>query len=410
MSDLSVSLLPYRQVLALPGVRTSLLLMFVARIPMTAMGITVTLHVVTELGRGYGAAGLVATMATAGTAAGAPLLGRMLDHYGLRPVIAACAVASTLYWFAAPWLTYGVLLVVALPAGVLSVPSGSLAKQVLAALVPEAQRRTAYSLDSMSVEVSFMVGPAGALLLATQVSTAAALTAIGVAYAVVGLALCWTNPPLRSDRDDRGAAARPAMRSWFTPQLGKALLVIAGALFVLVGMEMALLAALRESGDVQWTSLVMVIICAASIAGGLVHGAVRRSWSQMRLMVVLAVLTLPVGLADHPWWLLALALIPMNLACAPTIAATSEAVTALAPARVRGEAIGLQGTALWVGIATGSPAIGFVIDHSSAAWGFAAAGAGGLAVAGVAYLLGRRAPRHELTVGAPRVVPSDAAG
>lgn len=367
-----------------------MVLMFLARIPMTAMGITLTLHVVTELGRGYGAAGLIVTMLTAGTALGAPVIGRLLDRHGLRPVVAVCAAVSAAYWIAAPWMSYALLLIVALPAGALAVPSGALAKQILAALVPPAQLRTAYSLDSIAVELSFMIGPAGGILLATQVSSGAALAAIGLAYGVVGVAMCRMDPPIRSAIDAaEHAGARPPMREWLTPQLLRALLVAAGALFVLVGMEMAVLAALRDSGDLSWTALVMVILCAASIVGGVLHGAVRRSLPQLRLMVLLSALILPAALLVDPWWLLALALIPPNLACAPTLAATSEEVATLAPPRVRGEAVGLQDAAIRVGLALGSPVIGFVIDESSAGWGFVAAGSGGLLIAGAAFVLGR---------------------
>jgi hypothetical protein len=37
--------------------------------------------------------------------------------------------------------------------------------------------------------------------------------------------------------------------------------------------------------------------------------------------------------------------------------------------------------------------VGFVVDHSSAAWGFAVAGIGGVLVAGIATALGRRTRR-----------------
>jgi predicted MFS family arabinose efflux permease len=108
----------------------------------------------------------------------------------------------------------------------------------------------------------------------------------------------------------------------------------------------------------------------------------------LTLMVLLAALTLPVALVGHPWWLLAIALIPMNLVCAPTLAATAEAVANLAPPTVRGEAMGMQDSATRFGIAIGSPAVGFVMDHSSAAWGFVAAGSGGLLFAAMALAVG----------------------
>ena len=386
-----MSLRPYRQVLALPGVRTAMLLFFLARLPMTATGITLTLHVVSELGRGYGEAGLVGTATMLGSAVGAPLVGRMIDRYGLRPVTAVCGLTSAMFWLATPHLPYPALLVAALPAGALVLPASSIARQVLTALVPLESRRSAYSLDSILLEMSFMVGPSAGIALSTQLSSTVALTGIGACFALGTLALCWFNPPIRHEAETV-SAERPPMRDWLTPRLVAALLVASGALFCLIGMELATLAALRATGEVGWTGVVISVMCVASAIGGIVHGAVRKSLSQARLMVLLTVLVIPVGLASElPWWLLALTLVPTNLVCAPTIASTAEEVTGLTPPRVRGEAMGLLDSAMRLGMAAGGPAVGYVIDHSSAGWGFAAAGLFGLGFAGVAFVLRRRA-------------------
>ncbi|MFI6030643.1 MFS transporter [Amycolatopsis magusensis] len=363
-----------------------MLLMFFARLPVTAMGITLTLHVVSDLGRGYGEAGLVGTASTAGSALGAPLVGRMIDRYGLRPVVLVCGTVSATYFLSTPHLPYLALVLVALPAGVLAVPAGSIARQVLSALVPETQRRTAYSLDTVSLEVTFMIGPAAGILLSTQFSSAVALTSIGVLSGVVAALLYLTNPPVRAGHETV-TGTRPPLRSWLSAELTATLLIAVGALFVLVGMELAALASLRENGEVGWTGVVIAVMCVASLAGGIVHGAVHRSLSQVTLMVLLAVLTIPVGLVDSPWWLLALVLVPANVVCAPTIAATTEAVTSLAPVRVRGEAMGLQDSATRIGLALGGPVVGFVMDHSSPGWGFAASGLGGLLLASTGILL-----------------------
>lgn len=381
----------------------ALLLIFLARIPLEATSITLVMHVVSRLGRGYAAAGLIATALTVGTAAGGPVVGRLLDRFGLRPIVAACAAASTVFWASTPYLSYWALVVLALPAGVLLVPVGPLSRQIFAALVPQALHRTVFSLDSSAMEVAYIVGPAGALALATQVSTTVALTAVGVAFGVTGALLWARNPPLTSD-DAVRSTQRPRMRDWVTPGLVRAYLATAGALFVLVGMEVAVLAALREAGDVDWTGVVLAIIACASLTGGLIHGAARRSLSQLRLMGLLAVLTVPAGLFGHAWWLLAIALIPANLACAPTIAACSEAVTEQAPERVRGIAAGLQSSAMMAGLGLGSPLVGFVIDHSAPAWGFVAAGGAGLAVAPAAWAFGRRSA--SIAAALPRTVDS----
>jgi MFS family permease len=107
-------------------------------------------------------------------------------------------------------------------------------------------------------------------------------------------------------------------------------------------------------------------------------------------MALLGALTVPIGLAGGVWWLLAIALLPAGLLCAPTIAATGEQVSQLAPVAVRGEATGMQSSAFTLGAAAGAPVVGFVVDHSSAAWGFAVAGLGGILVAAAAVLLNAR--------------------
>ncbi|TKG69974.1 MFS transporter [Prauserella endophytica] len=389
---------PYLDVLRLPGTKTSFLLMTLARLPMTATSITLTLHIVSELGHGYGAAGLVGTATTAGTALAAPLIGRLIDRHGLRPVVAVCGLASTAFWVSVPYLPYQALLVVALPAGALVLPAGSIARQVITALVPEPRRRAAYSLDTISLETTFMIGPALGIAASTQLSSTVALTGIGIVFGACAAALYLVDPPIRTE-EERGATpgTRPRIRAWLGAPLIGTLLVAMGALFVLMGTELAALAALRESGEVGWTGVVIAVMCVASLTGGLIHGAVPRSLSQLPLMVLLAVLVIPVALVTDPWWLLALALVPTNLACAPTLAATTESVSRLAPVSVRGEAMGLQDSATRIGMAIGAPVVGFVIDHSQPGWGFVAAGLGGLLFALAGWLLQRRPGRPSVT-------------
>ncbi len=67
--------------------------------------------------------------------------------------------------------------------------------------------------------------------------------------------------------------------------------------------------------------------------------------------------------------------------------------------------MGLLDSSTRLGVALAGPAVGFVIDHSSPAWGFAAAGLGGLAFAGLGTVCGRRrpAPGPAPTASAPPV-------
>ncbi|PPK65853.1 MFS transporter [Actinokineospora auranticolor] len=378
----------YRRMLGLPGVRTLVILMFFARIPLSAASIVLTLHVAVGLGRGYGDAGLVGMAATIGIAVGAPLMGMAFDRYGLRPIVLAATVVETAFWTTAPHLPYPVLLPVAFVGGLLALPVMSIGRQAVAALVPEPMRRSAYSLDSISVELSFMIGPAVAVLLTTRFSTTTAATALGCGVAAVGLALAAVNPKVRAEHEEQQGGPRLSRRQWLTPELIRVFAVGGSAVFVLAGIDVTMVAALRAHGELDWAGLLIAVICTASAVGGLVHGVVKRSLPQVVLMALLGALTIPVGLFVGQWWVLALALIPCCVMCAPTIAATGEEVARLAPPAARGEATGLQSSALTLGGAAGAPVVGFVVDHSSPGWGFAMAGAGGLLIALVATVLG----------------------
>ncbi|MER7889361.1 MFS transporter [Micromonospora sp. NPDC094482] len=375
-----VNLEPYRQTLALPGLRSLLLVAVLARIPLTATGVTMTLHVL-DLGRGYAAAGLVGAAITVGAAIGGPLLGRQIDRRGLRPVLVLTAIVEAVYWATAPSLPYLLLLPAAFVAGSLALPIFSVVRQSIAALVPEEQRRPAYALDSMSVELSFMVGPALAVALATAISAQTTLYLVGAGIVAAGVAFWLLNPPTGSEQQPGTPHRRVPRREWVTPRLLAVLAVSLAATLVLGGTDVAVVAVLREGGEVGWTGAVLAMWAVASLVGGFAYGAVHRSFSPLALMAALSLCTIPVGLGGSHWWLLCLALIPAGALCAPTIAATSDAVSRLAPAEVRGEAMGLHGSAVTVGIAVGAPLAGAVIDASAPAWGFAVTGIIGALVA-----------------------------
>ena len=379
----------YRRTLALPGVRTLLVLVFFARIPASAAGMVLTLHIAVTMGRGYGAAGTVGAVATIGIALGAPVLGRVVDRYGLRPMLVITTIGEATFWALARFMPYPVLLVCGFLGGMLVLPAMSIGRQAIAALVPEDLRRTAYSMDSVSTELSFMVGPAAAVLVATQFSTQTALIAMAVGLVVVGVALYVVNPAVRSEAE-KAVAEKVPRRVWLTPRLMGVLIVGAGAVFILAGTEVAIVAQMQHSGDLGWTGLVVIVWSAASAVGGIVYGALTRSYRQVTLMAWLGLLTIPIGLAGGAWWSLMLVLVPAAFLCAPTIAATGEEVARLAPPAARGEATGLQSSAFTLGAAAGAPLVGFVVDHASPGWGFAIAGIGGVLVAAVAWVLAVR--------------------
>jgi predicted MFS family arabinose efflux permease len=393
-----MTLKPYREALALPGIRSLLFVAILARVPLMATGVTLTLHVVLDLGRGYAAAGLVGAAITIGAAVGAPWLGRMVDRHGLRPVLVVSIVAEAVFWAAAPVLPFPALLGAAFFGGLLQLPVFSVVRQSIAAITPMHQRRQAYALDSMSVELSFMVGPALAVLMATAVSPRVTMLAVGGGIVLSGLALFALNPPIREHGDESVTAGqRVPRRQWLTSRLVTILAASAAATLVLGGTDVSVVALLRDAGQVQFTGLVLTMWGVYSLAGGFAYGAATRPISPLVLLAGLGLATVPVGLAGGQWWLLCLTLVPAGALCAPTLAATADAMSRLVPAGVRGEAMGLHGSAMTVGLAIGAPLAGAVIDATGPAWGFAATGTLGAAVALVAFVVapGRARRRDE---------------
>jgi MFS family permease len=382
---------PYRRVLALPGVRSLMVLALLARIPITAVGVTMTLHVVLDLHRGYAAAGLAGTALTVGAALGAPLNGRFVDRRGLRPMLAITTVAEAVFWVFAPALPYPALLVAALVTGLLALPVFSVVRQSTAALVPIDQRRQAYALDSMSVEVSFMAGPTLAVLLVTQTSARVTMLAIAGALLVAGTALFLTNPPVREGAEPPVAkSAAPRRRDWLTPQFLAVLAAAMATTMVLAGTDVSIVAILRSADRISWTGAVLAIWGVFSLVGGFVYGAITRPIPLMVLVGALSLFTVPVGLIGSHWELLFLALLPAGALCAPALTASTDLVSRIVPDGARGEAMGWHGSSLTVGLAIGAPLAGWAIDLGSPLWGFVSVGAAGGVVALLLLVVRRR--------------------
>lgn len=384
---------PYRRLFRLPGVRALLLVGLLARIPSTAMGMALTLHVVEDLGLGFGQAGLVTAANTVGMAIGSPLSGRLVDRHGLRPVLVATTAAQAVFWASAPALPYPVLVAAAATAGLLALPVFSVVRQCLAALVPPAQRRMGFSLDSMLVELSYMTGPALAVAGVTTLGSGPTLMIIAAGVTVAGLALIVLNPPTRSAEEREVPAVRVPRRQWLTPGFAALLGTVASATCVLMATELALVGTMKQAGQTEWVGLAVGIWCAYSLLGGFVYGGLSRGFSPLAIIALMGALTVPVGLAGGDWGWLLLALLPAGVLCAPALSSTVDAVSRWVPAAARGEAMGFHGTALLVGGASSAPIAGWIIDRHGPPWAFAVAGLLSLLMVLIALPLWRRSPR-----------------
>ena len=389
----------YRRILAVPGVSRLLGFAVLARLPHAAATIVLTLHVVLGLGRGYGAAGLVGSGWTIGVAIGSPWRGRVLDKVGVRRAVLPSVLVEGLAWAAIPFVGYRLLLPVVFVAGVMAAPTFTVVRQSLSVLVDDDRQHTAYALDSIGTEITYMIAPAVAVVLATTWSEAGTVLVVAGVTVLAGVALLVLNPPItRAGLDPASAVAAavvgsgepPALRARlvaiFTPSMLAVLAASMAAVAVLAGTEVSIVAQLRGHGQGNLAWVVYMVWSLTSIAGGLLFGAARARTPVFTVLLALGLLTAPVGLASGVGWL-AVAMLPAGFFCAPTLSATAAQVSRLVPEALRGEAMGWYSTSVTAGAALGAPLAGVAIDGVAPWAGFAVVGAVGAVVAGVGLLL-----------------------
>lgn len=412
----------YKELLAVRPVRRLLVVGMIARIPHSAAGVLLTLHIVLTLGQGYAAAGTAAAVMTIGIAVGAPWRGRRVDTVGLRRALIPSVISEAIIWSIVPHVSYEWLLGLVFVGGLLTLPIFSVVRQSLGVMASGEQRRTAFALDAITTELVFMIGPAAGAIVATTGFSVIGLTVVGLSTSVAGLFLMWFNPPTRSEAPDGGydaeyeadqqdsaeaavVAAAPAHLQeaaaelapvaaggsrrtglrhkvahnfiWFTAAVAAVFAVAAGAGMVLSGTDVGIVAALETGGHQGEIGLVFVFWCAASVVGGLLYGAMHRPVSPILLLLGMAALTIPMGFAQDTLTLCLLSLLP-GLLCAPVLSAASEKVAELVDEARRGEAMGWYGSALTAGVALGAPLAGVFIDGIGPSAGFVAVGAAGV--------------------------------
>ena len=377
----------YRSVLAVRDVRRALLLGLVVRVPLWASNVVLTLHVVAHLHRSYAETGLLVAVATVTLALSGPWRGRRLDAVGLRVALAPSLVVLAACWSVAPFLGYWPLLVLAGLAGLFEIPTFSIVRQSLIHGVPDDLRRTALSIDSVAVEISFMLGPVLGVLLATTVTTSWALFGCEFASIAGGVAIWVQNPTVRDERTAR--PPRVPLRSWIDRPVCALLLAAFAATVVLGGCDVAIVAALRHLHHQASIGWVLAVWGLGSALGGLIYGAVHRPLPVFALLGLLAVSTVPVALATEPLELAALLLVA-GLFCGPAITAVVDALSRIVPEAVRGEALGWHGSAMTAGSALGAPLAGVAVDTVGWQGGFVACGVLGAVAAPVGALLMRR--------------------
>jgi MFS family permease len=285
----------------------------------------------------------------------------------------------------------GALVLWGLLAGFAIPPTSSVLRSMWPSLLAEQPRllQPAYALDSVLIELIFILGPLVTGILTALVSPQAAL-AVSAASVIAGTLAFTALPPSRDWRPEReahagllGALGSPGVRS---------LVLISLPAGIGIGIcEVALPAFSDAEGSRELAGLLLAIWSLGSAAGGLIYGALpnRPPLDRVHLMVaaLLPLSLLPLALAPSIA-VMALLVLPGGMFLAPLLATRNELVGRVAPPGARTEAYTWPVTAFVGGISVGAALAGVIVEGPG--WRAAFLIAAGFAAAGAVLAVARR--------------------
>ncbi|EHN72928.1 transporter [Streptomyces sp. NRRL WC-3753] len=363
---------PYRRLLSIPGARAFTIGNLVARLPMGMFSVSAVVMIAGTRGS-YALAGAVTATGLAATALVAPWTARLVDRYGqarvalpatLFAALGSVALLLCVRYGAPAWTLFA-----AYAATATTPNTGGMARARWAHLLEgDADAlHTANSFEQAADELCFMLGPVLAAFLCTALFPEAG-TLVGVVLLVTGMLLFTarrsTEPPARP---------RPTAKAPFRVPGIPSLLVVCLAMGGVFGaMEVVTIAFADAQGHRAAAGVVLALQAAGSCAAGLLYGAVKPAGpAEHRLpwcvAAMTALLTLPLLAASLSGSLplLALTLLVGGMATAPTMVTTMTLVQHRTPEGRLNEGMTLAVTGLLGGIACGSAAGGWTVEHVS---------------------------------------------
>jgi MFS family permease len=383
-----------------PDVGRLLATALVARMPVGMVGFAMLMFLRDGLGN-FALAGTAAGINFVSMAAAAPVQGRLIDRVGPRKVLAVTSVVQPLALLAillavrmhAPFVLLACFSVVA---GAFASPITTLTRTLWRHMFErEEDRRTAFALDAVTIELNFTVGPAliGALL-AFASPTAAFATAI--AAVVVAVAVFMSSPALRYFRLETGVE-RHLLGPLTEPRLWLLYATTFGLAMALGFLEVGYPAYTTALGVPAAAGALLAINSLGSAIGGSLYGGLHwRARVERQFAAAMALMVIPLFLhaVVTPIPLFAAVAFVAGGLIAPSIAAQSVLVSRLAPSHYATEAFTWSSTFIVSGIGAGIATGGAIVESIGVRYVFATGAAiiAAMALLALALSLPRRVP------------------
>lgn len=388
-----ISLARYATLLAQPPLRAAILASVLGRLPIGITGLAILMLAQDTTGS-FGRGGLVAAFYVAGLATVAPLLGRLIDRYGPRPALLACS-------FAFPAALAALVAALAVPVSplitcLLAAAAGASFPPITVCMRTFFKQRlkedgllaAAYSLESVLIEIIFIVGPVLVAIFVALASPAAAVL-FAAACGCSGTLLFQRSRALMQWKiEPRGAPSLfgPLAEPGFAPLL--AVIVCYASAFGLV--EIGTTAYAAERSEPALAGLLLGIMSVGSAAGGLVYGS--RSWRMpLARQFALTLALMGSGVAPlalfTPVWAFGIWCVAAGIVMAPALIMQAMLVAKIARIQHSTEAFTWSSTGLLAGVGFGLTAGGALLEHARSPTVFASAAAISIAASVLALRL-----------------------
>lgn len=393
-----ISLARYTSLLGQPVLRSAIVASIIGRLPIGISGLAILLAAQQASGS-FATGGLTASFYVAGLAVLAPLLGRVIDRHGPRSTLLACAFAfpAALCALVAALLAPAPLwvnLACAVAAGASFPPITVCMRTFLKQRLKEdGQLAAAYSMESVLIEMIFILGPViVAVFVAVLDATAAVLFA--AACACLGTLMFLRSRALREWRIEPRRSASlfgPLAEPGFVPLLA----VILGYAIAFGLTEIATTAYATEIGRPAAAGVLLGIMSIGSAAGGLVYGG--RSWGMpVARQFPITLMLMGLGLAPLALfpvlWGFALWCVIAGIVMAPALIMQAILVARIARPEHSTEAFTWSTTSLLAGVGLGLAGGGALLEYFRSPAAFGAAAAISIAAGLLALLLVRARP------------------
>lgn len=347
----------------------------VARLPVAMVSLGIVL-MVEDATSSYGTAGAVSAAYVLATAVAALVQGRLVDRLGQTAVLPVAIVVTALSLVGLmvavedDWALWSVYVFAALAGAAMPQIGACVRARWAHVLDGGRDLQTAFALESVLDEVTFILGPVLVTVLATSVSPVAGLVVALVSGLVGTLAYAAqhrTAPP-------HGVARAQGRKDPMPWKLLAPLMLVCLAIGTVFGSAEVITVAFTDSqGAPEMAGPLLAVWAAGSLVAGLITGAMhvtappatRIKWGTAGIAVAMA----PMAFIDS-LWLMAVVLLFGGLAIAPTLIAAIATVEVGVPRSRLTEGMALVNTGIVAGVAPGAALAGVVVDEFGASAAF----------------------------------------